>query len=390
LNNWVSHASYRALPISVNDPTDGERALLVDPADELASPKGWHYLSSTQSSFETVGNNASAQLNPSGSPDSKKNKKPLGGPELNFDFPLDLTKPPKEYADAAVTNLFVWNNYMHDIFYHYGFDEVSGNFQNDNFGKGGLGHDSVTANAQDGSGYNNANFSTPPDGREPKMRMYIWLTATPAIDGDLDNCIIVHEYSHGISIRLTGGPANSNCLMGGEAGGMGEGWGDVFGIVLRQRETYTRQNSWAMGNYATHDNKGVRKYRYSTDMNINPSVYSFIRKSGYGGVHAKGEVWAVILWEVYWNFVDKYGFDPNVKTGKGGNNKFIQNVVDGLKLQPCNPNFVQARDAIIQADKENYQGANVCLMWKGFAKRGLGIEAKSGGYDGFNVPTECK
>ena len=39
--------------------------------------------------------------------------------------------------------------------------------------------------------------------------------------------IVVHEYAHGISTRLTGGPANSNCLGWGEAGGMGEGWGDV-------------------------------------------------------------------------------------------------------------------------------------------------------------------
>ena len=37
-----------------------------------------------------------------------------------------------------------------------------------NYGRGGLGSDSVTADAQDGSGTNNANFATPPDGTNPR------------------------------------------------------------------------------------------------------------------------------------------------------------------------------------------------------------------------------
>jgi extracellular elastinolytic metalloproteinase len=59
---------------------------------------------------------------------------------------------------------------IHDVFYQYGFDEKSGNFQDWNFGKGGLGNDAVIANAQDGSGTNNANFATPPDGQHGRMR----------------------------------------------------------------------------------------------------------------------------------------------------------------------------------------------------------------------------
>lgn len=45
----------------------------------------------------------------------------------------------------------------------------------------------------------------------------------PFRDGDLEAGIVIHEYSHGLSTRLTGGPANSGCLGYGEAGGMGEG-----------------------------------------------------------------------------------------------------------------------------------------------------------------------
>jgi len=59
---------------------------------------------------------------------------------------------------------------MHDLFYLYGFDEESGNFQDSNISERGKGGDAVVANAQDGSGNNNANFATPPDGQTPRMR----------------------------------------------------------------------------------------------------------------------------------------------------------------------------------------------------------------------------
>ena len=65
-----------------------------------------------------------------------------------------------------------------------------------------VGSDSVNAEAQDGSGTCNANFGTPPDGSNPTMQMYICGDK----DGDFDNLVIVHEYAHGISNRLTGGP----------------------------------------------------------------------------------------------------------------------------------------------------------------------------------------
>ena len=63
---------------------------------------------------------------------------------------------------------------MHDIWYRYGFDEASGNFQENNYGNGGFGSDSVNADGQDGSGFNNASFGTPPDGQNPQMTMFLW------------------------------------------------------------------------------------------------------------------------------------------------------------------------------------------------------------------------
>lgn len=49
-------------------------------------------------------------------------------------------------------------NMFHDLFYRYGFDEASGNFQNFNFGRGGKQGDAVVAQVQDGQAMNNAMF----------------------------------------------------------------------------------------------------------------------------------------------------------------------------------------------------------------------------------------
>ncbi|KAJ1932435.1 hypothetical protein EC988_009458, partial [Linderina pennispora] len=256
------------------------------------------------------------------------------------------------------TQLFYTNNFMHDLFYLYGFDEASGNFQDINFSGKGRGNDAVIANAQDGSGYNNANFATPPDGRHPKMRMYVWDITNPNRDGDLEQGIVVHEYTHGISIRLTGGPANSNCLGWGESGGMGEGHGDILATIIRLNSTSTRNDDIPMGFYSAA--RGIRKYPYSTSMKTNPSTYGIMDGPAYWEVHAKGEVWAAIYYEVLWNLIDAHGFSDDVFSHDmtKGNTLAMQLLIDAFKLQPCRPNFIDTRDAILLADRQLTGGEN--------------------------------
>lgn len=143
--------------------------------------------------------------------------------------------------------------------------------------------------------------------------------------------------------------------------------------------------------------KGIRKFVYSTNMKTNPSTYAYIRKFAYYGVHAKGEVWAAMLYELLWNLVEKHGYssdlykrDNATRSAPGGNVIAMQLTVDGLKMQPCRPSFVDARDAILQADEVTYDGENACEIWRAFAKRGLGIKARAGGKENFDIPPECK
>jgi len=397
LVDWVADAQYNVYPVGINDPNEGSRQVLDDPAHKNGSPLGWHDQGNGNTFTVTAGNNVYAQENLEGGDSWESNYRPDGGDELVFNFTLNLRKNPRKYLDAAITNLFYVNNIIHDLFYQYGFNEESGNFQENNFGKGGIGSDPVIANAQDGSGYNNANFATPPDGRNGKMRMYVWNVVKPYRDGDFESGIIIHEYCHGISTRLTGGPANSGCLGWGEAGGMGEGWGDFFATVLRMRPEHNRSVNFDMGSYANGGN-GIRKYKYSTNMKTNPETYGVMDNPGYWGVHAKGAVWAEMLYEVYWNLIDKLGFttDWYSASREFGNTLMFQLVVDGMKFQPCRPSFIDARDAILQAELQLTNGAHACEIWKGFAKRGLGVGAKVGGIfkgrprtESYETPPTC-
>ncbi|RKO86894.1 Fungalysin metallopeptidase-domain-containing protein, partial [Blyttiomyces helicus] len=195
LVDWVSDAAYNIWPLGTNDPKSGERELVVDPAHPVASPHGWHAQGKDVKNLKvytsTIGNNVYAQDNVDGRSNWRDNYRPEVNKSLVFDFPVDFNKQPVSYIDAAITNLFYWNNIIHDLFYVYGFDEDAGNFQHVNLGKGGKGNDAVIANAQDGSGYNNANFMTPRDGSQPRMRMYVWDVVSPMRDGDLEGGIVV-------------------------------------------------------------------------------------------------------------------------------------------------------------------------------------------------------
>src|SRR5690606_2116099 len=110
-----------------------------------------------------------------------------------------------------------------------GFTEQAHNFQHDNFGRGGVGNDRISAQGQDYSGTNNANFQTPADGGRGRMQMYLWTGPTPDRSGGLDAEIIIHELAHGLSNRLHGNAAGLSTNM---ARGMGEGWSDFYARSL--------------------------------------------------------------------------------------------------------------------------------------------------------------
>jgi hypothetical protein len=378
---FVGGGSYNVYPLGIESPSHGNRTIVTDPANALASPFGWHDTNGSAGAEFTItrGNNVWAQEDTNGN--NGTGVSPNGGTALNFDFTLNLNNAPSTFLPAATTNLFYWNNIMHDVFYQYGFNEASGNFQENNYGKGGAGSDSVNADAQDGSGTNNANFGTPPDGSNPRMQMFLF--TNPTRDGDLDNVIIAHEYGHGISTRLVGGPG-TNALGGSEQ--MGEGWSDWLGLILTIRPGDDRNTARGVGTYAigqATNGAGSRPTRYSTDTTVNGTDYNDVPSLVVP--HGVGYGFATILWDMTWDLIDLEGYDTNIYTGTGGNNIAMALVIEGLKNTANNPGYVSGRDGIIQADQDLYAGKYNCLIWDAFAKRGVGVDAVENTNGGTNT-----
>lgn len=533
-------SQYNVYPLPLENPNHGPRQLVTNPANALASPYGWHDTNGVVGAEFTItrGNNVYAyeDINDVNAPGIS----PDGGSSLSFDFTQDFNQNPflntetVQNINSSVTNLFYLNNMMHDIWYHYGFDEPAGNFQNNNYGNGGLAGDYINAEALDGGGTNNAKFFTGSDGIISNMEMFVFTggfapsylsvnspasiageyfapeaefgpgISTP-ITGDVvlltddiapvndgcntitngaslankivlidrgtcnftskvenaqfwgalaviiannvtdppfimggtnfnivipsimialedanlikaqlqsgivnatlvgstnlqdrdvcfDNGIVNHEYGHGISIRLTGGASTTTCLNNNEQ--MGEGWSDWFALVTTIQPDDVSENIRGIGTYATFqpiDGNGIRSYPYTTNMAINPQTYDAIKTEIIP--HGVGSVWCSMLWDLTWAYIDKYGFDPDLYNGTGGNNKVMQLVIDGLKLQPCSPGFIDGRDALLAADELLTGGTDACLIWQVFAKRGLGYSATQGstnsitdGVEAFDVP----
>lgn len=545
----VTSAGYYVVPFPFESPKHHALATEVQPwlkagAGNPATTHGWHF-DGTNNYTTTRGNNVSAYLdvantNSPGGVFNYADTSTTPVPNLSFVRVPNFSQPPATVNNrkAAITNLFYWNNIIHDVTYQYGFNEVSGNFQADNLGRGGNANDYVQAEAQDASGTNNANFATPPDGLRPRMQMFLWLGGGPqvvvsapasiagnynavegifsaanqlsstgavtgqvvfyddpggtheacsgapttsiagkialiyrgncsftdkvsaaqaagaigvivvnnvagapfamggtdnsitipavmvsqivgavmiselangvtatlapplALDADYDNGIVVHEYGHGISNRLTGGANNASCLNNIEQAG--EGWSDYLALMLTTDWSTAQLTDGAlarpMGNYSLNlplTADGIRNFPYSTNMSVNPLTYAHMALSSES--HFIGEIWCSALWDMTWNIIQQTGtIESNIynSSSTAGNVVALKLVMEGMRLQPCNPGFLDARDAILAADSILYNGAHSCAIWKAFAKRGMGASALQGSSDdaddqvpAFDVPS---
>ncbi|PSK46005.1 cytokinesis protein 3 [Elsinoe australis] len=398
VSDYTSHSTFSVYPWPVANPDEGNVTTVANPENVLFSPYGWFSINGTDYS-DTRGNNAIAQPNRDGSANVENEARPQGGVNKAFFFPLDLARQdPLDYIDFSTSQLFYTANIVHDVFYALGFNELAGNFQFNNFGRGGSGGDGVTLNSQDGSGLNNANFATPPDGTPGRMRMYIWNSTTPRRDSSLDAGVVIHEYGHGLSNRLTGGRRNGRCLTIFESRGMGEGWSDFYATAIRVGVEDTRDTDYGIGEYVSGRPRGIRAYPYSTSLTTNPLTFQSI--NNITAVHAAGHIWNSALYEVMWNLIDARGNsdriypeydDQGVPTD--GRWLMMKLVTDGLALQPCNPSFLQARNGIVDAEVALTGGQYSCEVWRGFAKRGWGIGA-SGNHprlvQSFELPANCQ
>jgi hypothetical protein len=261
---------------------------------------------------------------------------PGGGPCVP-EGPCLVVYPASSDADVypGTVSLFYYNNIIHDYLYSIGFTEALWNFQQDNFGKGGAGKDGISAQVQDGSGTDNANFGTPADGSYPRMQMYLFTdSGFRRSDGDLDWDVIAHEHYHGVSNRSVGkgDTGGLGVALVGESGGQGEGWSDYnatsladddsegeyvtgqFDIGIR-RIPYTNYR-WSYGaiNDQVLNRRDNRPPLSPAPPDANPSGIAY-------EVHDVGEVWNATLWDMRELLImkDSNGvfFDGNRRLGNG-------------------------------------------------------------------------
>lgn len=281
--------------------------------------------------------------------------------------------------DQKILNIFYFNCIMHDFFYILGFREKDGNFQQNNLGRGGLAGDRVDARAHPGAVNGTANMFTPPEGQNPEMNMGLVVSQNRHTAFDSD--VVFHEFMHGVTNRLVGGPQDTNALENPQSGGMGEGWGDYVACTINNKEI--------VGDWVVNNSKGIRNNRYNSSFPHNfGHLGQFVGGVDYTEVHNIGEIWCATLLEMNRNL------DNSALS--------MQLVVDALKLSPTQPSFLNMRDSILKAldDKlainelssQQHSSAKTGI-WKAFAKFGMGPNASSNGsqLDGieadFNMPS---
>ncbi|KAL2920243.1 hypothetical protein HK105_200311 [Polyrhizophydium stewartii] len=382
-HTFVNSLSYRALPLTSTTPADGFE-LFVNPESLLPSPQGW-----TNGSDLTRGNNVDvAKVDFATNTVLFRGKAVDGKFESRWDPNADPTTP--DNMQAGAVNLFYVLNKLHDLTYLYGFDEAAGNFQLDNFGRGGKGGDPILANFQDMLRPNYARMFTPPDGQSPRLRLGLFNLTTPRRDPALDVTIITHEFVHGMVQRLTGGATVGSCLQKPQSRSLNEGLADFVTLIITAKPTDTRRTPRYIGSYVTNNRTGLRTLPFTTDENANPLKYSDFAKRTEP--HDGGEVWTETLWELYWDLIDKYGFSTDLfdTTKRAGNTMMLQLVIGGMMRQPCNPSVVNARDAIIATDATLLGRTTRCSAWTTFSRRGLGLGASGAFKIGYAVAGEIK
>jgi extracellular elastinolytic metalloproteinase len=271
--------------------------------------------------------------------------------------------------EQQVLNIFYYNNYMHDFFYLLGFREGDGNFQANNLGRGGVGGDRVDARADPGPVPNTANMLTNAEGQEPIMTMGL-VVATNRHTA-FDSSVVFHEFTHGVTNRLVGGPQNVRALDDPQSRSMGEGWGDYIACIIN--------NVTVVGAWVFNDPDELRGFRYDQNFpddfgDLGTGRYDADPASGQPtSEHNVGEIWCATLMEMTRNI---------------GKNLALKLVVDALILSPANPSFLDMRDSILDAlDNLRHDGLISCSdhqtalndIWRAFARFGMGPEAQSTG-----------
>jgi len=403
-NSLVKFDSYTVLQAGNGDsPDQAPIKAVVNPADSLASPFGWHDINGKAGAdyFITRGNNARASTRRD-STQVGNGLFPSGGPTNTYNYGANFKSDPSTYQAASAVDLFYTINTVHDAAYRAGFTENAGNYQQNQYGRStpSRGNDAILGFAQDDADNGTADnafwVSTGPDGNAGEVHMFVFDFSNPMRDGSFSMDIMTHELGHGLNARLAGGGFG---LVGVQGNGLDEGLADFNGYYFSTGASQDFQKANPSGTWVLNqpaNGLGVRRFPYSSNKAINPLTFNDIDPNqvdvtfppnppinpGLNPVdesHNMGEVIANTMYEMMGNLIQKYGRDANLVSGTGGNNRAYQLYITGLKQTPFAATHLDVRNGIIAADIALYGGADLSEIWSAFADRGMGQFADDGG-----------
>ncbi|TBR59205.1 hypothetical protein B4U84_25580 [Westiellopsis prolifica IICB1] len=339
---------------------------------------------------KSVGNNTIAALWEEIFPGRVREIQKLQGQMQNGKIVFNPSDPTGD--EQKILNIFYFCNYMHDFFYLLGFNEEVGNFQEINFSGVPVAGDPVDARAFQKAVRGTANMLTLRDGIKPIMNMgTVNITPTDKRHTAFDADVVFHEFTHGVTNRLVGGRMNSpEGLQQPQSRGMGEGWSDYFALTIQNFGKPVEKV--VTGDWLVNDPNGIRGLKYDSNF---PDHFDKVGKGRYTQEHNLGEIWCATLMEMNRQIGAALGSQDL------GHQLGWQIVVDGLKLSPSNPSFLDERDSILKALDDLHTSGRLNdsdygkvrkAIWETFAKFGMGPNADCAGASlsgivaDFNVP----
>lgn len=256
-----------------------------------------------------------------------------------------LAFSPTNPGSEGVVNAFYLVNFMHDFFWLLGFDEGLGNFQRRNRTGTGRAGDAVRITVWPEPFDGIADFVSQVDGFPPELNLGPAVTTRGNRSSALDADIVFHEYTHGVTNRLIGGPRAEHPLVKFQSRALGEGYSDYFAVSIQNhlRRRAGRPPVMTFGAYICPDRPtGLRNQQYGS---LFRGSYGDLGTAAFQKPHDAGAVWCEALLRV--NAALAPDGDPAL-----GDELGWQLVLDSLRLLhpgPSGPTFLHARDALLTA-----------------------------------------
>jgi len=331
-------------------------------------------------------------------------------------FPYDATQTAREYfqdgepgtsppppderdpaLNAKIAQAFYAANWLHDYFYQAGFDELAGNAQQSNLGRGGVACDPLIVHA----GFLSTFTFPGSEGVSPVLDMGLNARSASRRDSAMDFSVLAHEWGHYLIGRLAGGTSWTDGLGNMQGLALHEGIADFVGILV----TIDGQDlhaAFPLGQYSNLDYierrptlppeeapadamyYGIRRFPYSLDFQKNPLTLRHMAEppplpyynwKGRGPLlsesHTTGEVFSQALFQCLGGIVAAHPGEAFESVRA----RAARYLVAGLVAFPEHPSLLDARDAFLDVIRLADPAVDYPACRAGFAARGMGAGA---------------